>query len=193
MYNPGGDAEMEYSLHMRGFIFPAAAEVVKRHRKEGENMKIELTKIRYGEDETTYKYKPFSYCCEKIKENDGIIFTNEDFVDNDFRDEYDDTPRFCVTITERISSYEDSWDETRNYPIEYCPHCGEKIEISVVREMDMTEEVTRLRKEREEMLIKSNVTDSKKEERELKEKVRAYDRKIRWYYDVTEWEEKKDE
>lgn len=149
-------------------------------------MQIHLVKIRF-DNSCSYKYKPFQYCCQRLKKNKNIIFTNEDFVDNDLLHEYDDIPQFCATSTETITSYEDSWDETSNYPIQYCPHCGEKIEISVTDEIDLSNAYAELEKERKETWEKCRKTDSKKKEAELEKKVRELDRKINWFYELAEY------
>lgn len=155
-------------------------------------MQINIVKIHYG-DNISYKYKPFSYCCEALKENKTIILTDEDFVDNDLRNWYDDTPKFCCSTREQITSYEDSWDEVKNFPIQFCPHCGEKINISVVDEIDLSSTYNALKKEKEEAREKSYQTDSKKETSMLEARIRELDKKIRWYWALEEWKEKENE
>lgn len=149
-------------------------------------MQINLVKIRF-DNSCSYKYKSFSYCCKRLEKNKNIIFSNEDFVDNGFLDEDDDTPQFCATSTEHITSYEDSWEDTNNYPIQYCPHCGEKIEISVTDEIDLSSAYSELEKERKETWEKCRKTDSKKKEAALKDKVWELDRKIDWFYKIAEY------
>ena len=89
-------------------------------------MKIELIRLKFN-DTHSYKYKPFKYCCDEIQSDKAIVFTGEDLVHSD--DCWDDEryiPRFCTSHTEVITSYEDEWEQTDNYPIQFCPHCGEK-------------------------------------------------------------------
>ena len=104
-------------------------------------MKIELIKLKFN-DTHSYKYKPFKYCCEEIQKNKTIVFTGEDI--NDIGGEYEDDdisiPQFCTSYTETVGSWGDEWEQTDNYPIQFCPHCGEKIEISVVDEIDVSDE-----------------------------------------------------
>lgn len=74
-----------------------------------------------------------------------------------------------------------------NYPIQLCPHCGEKIEISVADEIDVSDKYNELTKQREELWKKCQRTDSKKEEFELMEQVGKLDKKIDSFYWLDEW------
>ncbi len=60
-------------------------------------------------------------------------------------------PHLCTSHTEVITSYEDEWEQTDNYPIQFCPHCGKKIKISVVDEIDVSDKYNKLSKRREEL------------------------------------------
>lgn len=151
-------------------------------------MKIELIKLKF-DDTHSYKYKSFTYCCEAIQNDKAIVFTGEDI--NDIGGEYEDDgifiPQFCTSHTEVITCYEDEWEQTDNYPIQFCPHCGEKIEISVVDEIDVSDKYDELSKQREELWKKCLRTDSKKEEYELREQVRKLDDQINDFYELDEW------
>ena len=118
-------------------------------------MKIELIKLKFN-DTHSYKYKPFQYCCDEIQNDKAIVFTGEDLVCNDIfglvvRDS-DDTiiPQFCTSYTETFNSCGDEYEQTDNYSIQFCPHCGEKIEISVVDEIDVSDKYAELTKQRDE-------------------------------------------
>ena len=132
-------------------------------------MKIELIRLKFNNTHS-YKYKPFQYCCDEIKNDKAIVFTGEDI--NDIGGEY-----------------EDEWEQTDNYPIQFCPHCGEKIEISVVEEIDVSDKYEELTKQRDELWKKSQRTDSKKEERELRKQVGKLDDQIDSFYWLDEWKE----
>ena len=114
-------------------------------------MKIELIKLKFN-DTCAYKHKPFTYCCDEIQNDKAIVFTGEDLVCNDtfglvVRDSDDYIiPQFCTSHTEVITSYEDEWEQTDNYPIQLCPHCGKKIEVSVVDEIDVSDKYNELSK-----------------------------------------------
>lgn len=150
-------------------------------------MKIELIKLKFN-DTHSYKHKPFTHCCNEIQNDKAIVFTGEDLVHSD--DCWDDEryiPRFCTSYTEVITSYEDKWEQTDNYPIQFCPHCGKKIEISVVEEIDVSDKYNELTKQRDELWKKCQRTDSKKEEFELMKQVRKLDDQINDFYELGEW------
>lgn len=150
-------------------------------------MKIELIKLKFN-DTHSYKYKLFIHCCDEIQNDKAIIFTGEDLVHSD--DCWGDEryiPRFCTSHTEVITSYEDEWEQTDNYPIQFYPHCGEKIEISVVDEIDMSDKYEELTKQRDELWKRCQRTDSKKEDYELRKQVRKLDYQIDDFYELGEW------
>ena len=151
-------------------------------------MKIDLIKLKFN-DTYSYKYKPFTYCCDEIQNDKAIVFTGEDI--NDIGGEHEDDgnfiPQFCTSYTEVIKSYEDEWEQTDNYPIQFCPHCGEKIEILVVDEIDVSDKYNELSKQRENLWKRCQATDSKKKEAELREQVRRLDNQINSFYWLDEW------
>lgn len=153
-------------------------------------MKIKLIKLKFN-DTHSYKYKPFTYCCNKIQNDKAIVFTGEDINDigGEYKDEGISIPHFCTSHTEVITSYEDEWEQTDNYPIRFCPHCGEKIGISVVKEIDVSDKYKELTKQRDELWNKCYRTDSKRKESKLKEQVRDLDDQINDFYELGEWKE----
>ena len=152
-------------------------------------MKIELIKLKFN-DTCSYKYKPFTYCCDEIQNDKAIVFTGEDLAPN-YDCEEDDiyVPQFCTSHTEIITSYEDEWEQTDNYPIRFCPHCGKKIQISIVDEIDVSDKYNELSKQRDELWKKCQRTDSKKEESELRKQVRNLDDQINDFYELGERKE----
>lgn len=152
-------------------------------------MKIELIKLKFNYT-CSYKYKPFTHCCKAIQNDKAIVFTGEDLVHLDtYWEDEKYIPQFCTSHTEVITSYEDEFEQTDNYPIEFCPHCGEKIEISVVDEIDVSDKYNELTKQREELWKKCQRTDSKKKESELREQVGKLDKQINDFYELGEWKE----
>ena len=153
-------------------------------------MKIELIRLKF-DDTHSYKYKPFKYCCDEIQNDKAIVFTGEDI--NDIGGEYEDDnvsiPQLCTSHTEVITSYEDEWEQTDNYPIQFCPHCGKKIKISVVDEIDVSDKYNGLTKKRKELWEKCQRTDSKKKESVLREQVGKLDKQIDSFYWLDEWKE----
>ena len=150
-------------------------------------MKIELIRLKFN-DTYSYKYKSFTYCCDEIQNDKAIVFTGEDLVPN-YDCEEDDiyVPQLCTSHTEIITSYEDEWEQTDNYPIKFCPHCGEKIQISIVDKIDVSNKYNELSKQRDELWKKCQRTDSKKEEFELRKQVRKLDDQINDFYELNEW------
>lgn len=150
-------------------------------------MKIELIKLKFN-DTHSYKYKPFKYCCDEIRQNKCITFTGEELFPLKCIDDEDNfIPQFCTSYTEIITSYEDEWEQTNNYPIQFCPHCGKKIEIRVVDEIDLSEKYNELHKQRYELSDKCRRTDSKKEEFDLKKQIRELDNQMNMFYELDEW------
>lgn len=155
-------------------------------------MKIDLIKLTFNGTHS-YKYKPFKHCCDEIQNNKCIEFTNEDLSPLKHIDDGNFIPQFCTSHTEIIRLYEDEWAQTDNYPIRFCPHCGEKIEISVVGEMDISDKYNELTEQREELREKCWKTDSKKEESALRERVEKLDKQIYSFYLLDEWKGETDE
>ena len=150
-------------------------------------MKIELIKLKFN-DTCAYKYKPFTHCCEAIQNDKAIIFTGEDLIHLDtYWEDEKYIPQFCTSHTEVITSYEDELEQIDNYPIEFCPHCGEKIEISIVDEIDVSDKYNELSKQREELWKKCRETDSKKEGFELGKQIIKLDKQINNFYCLDEW------
>ena len=144
-------------------------------------MKIDLIKLKFN-DTCAYKHKPFQYCCDEIQNDKAIVFTGEDINDicGECEDDSISIPQFCTSYTETVGSWGDEWEQTDNYPIQFCPHCGEKIEISVDKYNELTEQ-------RKELWKKCQRTDSKKKEAELREQVRKLDKQIDSFYWLDEW------
>lgn len=162
--------------------------------KRGRDMKIELIKLKFS-NTCSYKYKPFKYCCNEIQNDKAIIFTDEDLVCNDtfgliVRDSDDNIiPQFCNSYTETFNSWGDEFEQTDNYPIKFCPHCGEEIKISVIDEIDISDKYNELSKQRKELWKKYQKTDSKKKEYELREQVDKLDKQINDFYSLEGYQE----
>lgn len=128
-------------------------------------MKIDLVKIKLSQSDK-YKYKPFKWCCEEMKNNPVTLFTDEDLVAvNGF--DYPNHPHMCLNYVEIIQDYDDEYEYIQNYPIQYCPWCGEKIEVDVVNELDMTIKEREVMNKLEKLHEKINKSDSIKERTRL--------------------------
>lgn len=169
-------------------------------------MKIEVIKIIFGDDDYdyVYKYLPFQYCCDKLKHNPNIQLDSDTENQQDFcskceyNQEYNQHCKTCNAITvsdqdenfpsfkihriERIQSWDDEFEDDYALSINFCPHCGEKIEIKCVKEIDKTEEFQKLQEDRNRLWKKCCETDSINYANELKEKVCQLDRQINYFY-----------
>lgn len=137
-------------------------------------MDVELIKQTF-DGEIGYKINKVDWCCDALKTNPVI----------GIYDEYD-TPAVMIRSTERITSYEDSWDDDTYFTIKFCPFCGKPVNVTVIREEDVSEEFEKLKKQRHEAWQKAQKTDSKKEYCKLREMVRELDKKINWFYELRE-------
>lgn len=162
----------------------------KIKRMENKDMKIELIRLKF-DDTHSYKYKPFKYCCDEIQKDKTIVFTGEDinYICGEYEDDGVCVPQFCTSYTETVGSWGDELEQTDNYPIQFCPHCGEKIEISVVEEIDVSDKYNKLSKRREELWKGCQRTDSKKKEFELREQIGKLDKQINGFYELGKMEE----
>ena len=151
-------------------------------------MKIELIRLKFN-DTHSYKYKPFKHCCDEIQKDKTIVFTGEDIkgIGGKYEDDGIYIPQFCTSYTEIFNSWGDEFEQTDNYPIQFCPHCGKKIEISIVDEIDVSDKYEELTKQRDELWRKCQKTDSKKKESELSEQVRKLNDQINDLYELGEW------
>ena len=158
-------------------------------------MNIDVIRIRFkdkGYDEYSYKYLPFEYCCDKLKNCDYIVFSNDyDYSEPDeYCDVYDNTiPGFSIWREEP-----QAWEELPEncyYRIGYCPFCGQKININIVREEDKSYQyavMSALRDSKNELSLK---TDSKSEYNRLYREMRELDQKLNnefWNFGEYKWD-----
>ena len=145
-------------------------------------MNIDVVRVHFkdkGCDEYSYKYLPFEYCCDRLKNFDYIEFNAEydRSGPNAYCDENDNIiPGFSITFDEPVA-WED-YNDTVYYRIDYCPFCGQKININIVREEDKSYQyavMSALRDSKKELSLK---TDSKSEYDRLRNEVRDIDAKL---------------
>lgn len=142
-------------------------------------MKVSLIKQEFN-GTRGYKFNQFSYCCEQVKNNPCI---NLDYVDGS------EFPVFSLCHSEQYTEYGEEFTNTRLYRIDYCPFCGEAIEVSVVREEYVSEYYDAIETQRKELWDRYNETDSKKEAQELRDKIRELDKRIDWLYQLEEYKD----
>lgn len=167
-------------------------------------MKVKLVKVIF-EDNHVYKYYPFNYCCEKLKRNPIILFSSEeetpslycencnhcDELDSDeckhckaYQCNDSDVPCFKMEKDIEESDYYDSYMIEYYLNINYCPHCGEKLEVEVADTIDCSQKYVELKNTREKLLEKCKNTDSKSEETDLFKQIRDLDNQINDFYEV---------
>lgn len=172
-------------------------------------MKIELIKQtfvdEYGSSETSFKYKPIKWCCEKIEHNPLInIGIDENYgydesncscngdcedcdIDCDDTNDENRMPSVTLKYTTTITSYEDTWTECNYYRIDYCPFCGEPIEVSIVKEEDVSDIYQKLNKEKDEVWNEIEKTDSIKKQNELHKISQILSRQIHYFDSLAEY------
>lgn len=155
-------------------------------------MKIDLVELKINED-NYYKYKSFKYCCAKIRDNPCIVFTNEDTIEEDNDSSVWNIPKFCIREEMMEDDWEDTFQYTNNFPINFCPFCGEKIEISIAEELDVSEKFNELSEKHKKLRDESRRTDSRRKARKLEDESIELGRKIDGFYILSEWKEESDE
>lgn len=109
---------------------------------------------------------------------------------NSFEESVDEDGNYIGMIfhkerLEHDGEYNDTQDEY--YPIHYCPHCGEKIDVNTVESIDVTEIYRKLESKINELSKEYNQTDSKKKSRKLQDQIRNLDRKMNDFYEISEY------
>ena len=89
-------------------------------------------------------------------------------------------------------TYPEPWEDGyitdyRYYPIDYCPHCGQPIEIEIIKEEVVTDQYKRLVEQKNAIYKKMKSTDSKKKERELSKEVCLITQKLNNMYEDCAW------
>ena len=156
-------------------------------------IRIQVVQRKFKSDNSysqSYKICNCKYCCEGIKKlpNVDFYFQIAENTNNPIEDDNGYEQDLGVMLCNEVTYY-DSWGyddhgytEEYYYKLEYCPICGEKIEVEIVNTVDVTEEYNILIKERDAIHKKCMSTDSKKKEAEYLEKRYELDRKIEDFY-----------
>ena len=148
-------------------------------------MKINLVKIKLSQCDK-YKYKPIKWCCNEMRNNPVTLFTNDDLVRIDDWI-YHGYPQMCLNYDYVEQDYEDDYEIIKNYPIKYCPWCGEKIEINVADELDMVSRERDIINKLKNLHEKINKSDSISERTRLSKKEELLRDEIDKMYDLDEW------
>lgn len=148
-------------------------------------MKINVIQREFNNTKS-YKICDCKYCCDGIKKLPCIdfYFENTRNSDNLIEDNYGYGKSLGVMLKNEVeySDWGDSFIEEYFYKLNYCPICGEKIEVDIVDNIDVTSEYERLSKERDEVHKKWTKTDSIKKKSELQSKRQRLDQEIEEFY-----------
>lgn len=141
-------------------------------------MEIEVEKwILNNSEEVSFHVVKINKCCDELLNNEEYInLTDED-------NEY--FPNYKFKLMKDEEEYlGDGIDDTTTYykSIEYCPYCGEKINIKVIRTVDMKNELEELNIQKDKLLKKLNNIDSIKGTRKLREKISDINNKLNSMY-----------
>lgn len=149
-------------------------------------MRIELVKQIF-DGHRGYKYKPFLYCCNKLRNSTVIKLSDECPSESDMCNKDGHIPQMMIHESEIICSYGDEWQQDYYYPIKFCPFCGEPVKVDVVSTEDKTEYYNRLNQERGNIWKRCQVTDSKSEEQVLLKRRNELDNLMEDLYELGEY------
>ena len=120
-----------------------------------------------------------------MKTNPITLFTNDDLTRIEGWN-YQKHPQMCLNF-DYVEDYEDDYEIIKNYPIKYCPWCGEKIEINVADELDMVAREREIINKLKNLHEKINKSDSISERTRLSKKEELLRDEIDKMYDLDEW------
>ena len=107
-------------------------------------MKVELVKITLN-NKCVYKYRYEEYCCRKMWEHikkDGLIHLTEPQYIQSIRTNGEITmPQMCIEYPVQDAADK---NKTLNDEIDFCPYCGEEIDSSVVKKVELSQEYNKL-------------------------------------------------
>lgn len=155
-------------------------------------MKIQVLQREFESDgyyQKSYKICDCQYCCEKIKSIPNIDFYFEyaENTDNPIGEDGVNLDlgvmlQHDVTTYDPWERYDLGYTQEFFYKLDYCPICGEKIEVEIVDNVDVTKEFELLAKERQEVHRKWMKTDSIKKQTEYLNRRQELDREIDSFY-----------
>lgn len=157
-------------------------------------MNIDIVRIHFKDKElgeqSAYKYLPYEYCCDKLKGFSRIFLCNElDSMDtnNGIDEDGNLIPGFSLCVDEEEPWEEGTW--AYYYRIDYCPFCGEKININVVNDVDKSELYTKLENCYKAFKEAAEETDSVKTKNRLEEEIEQVRRKMTDMWEFGEYDE----
>ena len=146
-------------------------------------MKVELVKQKvsneYGED---YRYKILNMtpCCGRIEHAKEIGVINP----SDFYEYFGDEgiPGVAICWKEHQWSYGEEFEDDYAEQIKYCPFCGSPILVDIVKWEDVTERVSILEKEVDNLRKRYNRSGSIKKREELNVEMNKLQKEIDHYF-----------
>lgn len=140
-------------------------------------MKIKVKQIIENGEVISNKIISVEKCCDKMMEENNFKFRKEYSCDTE-------ETRFKICYPIRIIeiSYEDAFDDTYYYGMDYCPFCCEKIEIEVAESEDATKIIERLHNDLMSLRKEIHRADSKSECKMLEQKIHDISSKLDGYY-----------
>lgn len=156
-------------------------------------MKIQVIQREFkshGSVDKSYKICNCEYCCEGIKQLPNVDFYFEvaENTDNPIEDDYGYGRDLGVMLQHSIT-YHDPWEyddygyeQEFYYKLNHCPICGEKIEVEIVDNVEVTDVYESLEKERDKIHKKYIKTDSIKKQDEYLRLRQKLDREIEAFY-----------
>lgn len=156
-------------------------------------MKIKVIQREFSIDgisNKAYRICDCEYCCEGIKQlpNINFHFESTENTDNPIEGEYEEDRDLGIMLQNDITTY-DPWEhddlgytDSYFYKFNYCPICGEKIEVEIVDNVDVSNEVEDLTREYKVIGDKIKKTDSIKKRTAYYMERHNIDKKINSYY-----------
>ena len=156
-------------------------------------MKIDVIQREFeldGSVSRSFKICDCKYCCDGIKHfpNINFFYRTTENTDNPFEDEYGYGFDLGIML-QRSVTYHDPWEydsygftEEYYYKLNYCPVCGEKIEIDIVDNVDISKEYASLYNEREEISKKHRKTNSISRRDKYIKQIRELDKQLELLY-----------
>lgn len=154
-------------------------------------MKINVIQREFEENgfrQRSYKISDCKWCCEGIKKlpNIDLYYEVAENTNNPI-DEYGVAMDMGIMMLKEETTY-DPWEPGLDYTNEYfyklnyCPVCGEKIDIEIIDSIDVSKELNELNEQRNIICKKRRRTDSIKKKAEYQKEESRLDKLISSYY-----------
>lgn len=155
-------------------------------------MKIQVIQREFNDSgycQKSYKVCDCKCCCDGIKKLPNIDFYFE-YAENTGNpiEEEGVSLDLGIMMQRDVTTY-DPWEpndlgytQEFFYKLNYCPICGEKIEVEIVDNIDVSEEIKQLREKHAKLTEKFRTTDSIKKKTEYSLEIQRTNKEIDSYY-----------